>query len=67
MIADANADRCPVHGELTKLGGFSRQYQRVQQDAFSQLLRKVVGKRMYEKGGAGGEEWTEEQVAKVIR
>jgi len=66
LMADANADRCPVHGELTELGGFSRQYQRVQQDDFSQVLRKVVGKRMYEKGGAGRTVWTTEQAAQLI-
>ncbi len=57
LMAEAGADRCAVHGDLAELGGFSRQYQRDQQDAFWQELRKVVGSRMYEEGGAGAEEW----------
>ncbi len=58
MIAEAGADRCPVHGDLAELGGFSRQYQREQQDAFWQELRTVVGNRMYERDDAGSEKWT---------
>lgn len=55
--AEAGADRCPVHGDLAELGGYSGQYQREQQGAFWKEMRSVVGTRMYERGGAGSEDW----------
>jgi len=61
LMAEKGADRCPVHGDLAELGGFSRQYEKDQQNDFWKVLRKVVGIRMYEKGGAGAEEWTDER------
>ncbi len=51
ILAEAGADRCPVHGDLAELGGFSRQYRQKDQDAFWQNLREAVSSRMYGKGG----------------
>ena len=59
LTAEKGADRCPVHGDLVELGGFSGQYDRKDQDTFWQKLREVVGSRMYEEGGAGSEKWTD--------
>ena len=66
LMTEPGADHCPVHGDLAELGGFSRQYQRNEQIAFWKNLRKLVGIRMYEGGGAGGRKWTDGRAAQLI-
>ena len=58
LLAEKGADRCPIHGDLSELGGFSRQYEGDTQAVFWDRLRSIVGSQMYALSGADTQAWS---------